>query len=282
MHGNAGLGTVVRARFDEVAALRGDVVAVDVDCGNVFGAHDRKREGRCGIAGLELERKRAVRVLAWSQTQQVDSVLGIDDGEVLVAKVQVDLLGLAHIGTQVEVIKRCIGGEEEVGLLAFGVRDDRLGDGSVGSCEGCGDIRSLFDYVGLCRLDGLGVRRKRVPGDALAVPACVDERCVFVVARRKVVGTCDGVGVVLPVNGNTLGAQGGVPADALVIPADAYKVITLVGGQRVVVIARVGVVEAKDGLIACGGCHPADTLVAPTDTYQMIALDLTGGVEVLA
>ena len=48
------------------------------------------------------------------------------------------------------------------------------------------------------------------------------------------------------------------------------------------VIARVGIVKAKDGLLACGGRHPTDALVVPSNAYQMVTLDLAGGVEVFA
>ena len=86
-----------------------------------------------------------------------------------------------------------------------------------------------------------------------------------------------GIGVVLTIERR---ASTGIPADALVVPADADEMVALVGRQRVVMLAGIGVVEAIDRF-TIGRRDPANILVVPTDVDEIGALVLARGVKML-
>ena len=73
----------------------------------------------------------------------------------------------------------------------------------------------------------------------------------------------------------------GIPADALVIPTGSDEAVAFDGRERVVVLARVRVVETIDRIAGLGR-RPTLSLVVPTHADQMLALDRAGREEVLA
>ena len=101
---------------------------------------------------------------------------------------------------------------------------------------------------------------------------------VLALIGREIVGARLGVGVVLAVE--RVGAAG-VPAHALVAPAQGDEPVALARVEGVVVVARIGVVETVDR-VARGGGHPADALQVPTGRGHVVALGGVGSVEVLA
>lgn len=58
--------------------------------------------------------------------------------------------------------------------------------------------------------------------------------------------------------------------------------VALLHIQRIVMIARIGIVEAKDRIVALYGCHPTDALVLPSQPYQIVALGKICRIEMLA
>ena len=71
-------------------------------------------------------------------------------------------------------------------------------------------------------------------------------------------------------------------ANALEAPLVFDKIVALDDGERVMMVARIGVIQAKHRQVREERHHPADALVDPTDATDAIALRAVRGVEMLA
>lgn len=74
----------------------------------------------------------------------------------------------------------------------------------------------------------------------------------------------------------------GVPADVLLPPPDGAEMVVLILARGVVMVTRVGVVEAVDRVLGCLGRLPANALVGPAERHVEVPLLDVGGEEVLA
>ena len=120
-----------------------------------------------------------------------------------------------------------------------------------------------------------------VPGNPLATPAQHAKAEVLTLGRREVVGARQGVRVVLAPDGNLLVGVA-QPAHALKVPAHSHKRVALPGGQRVVVVTGVGIIQAVHVCALVLGRIPPDALVAPAGGDDRVALVDARRVEVLA
>ena len=124
-------------------------------------------------------------------------------------------------------------------------------------------------------------KRGSIPAHAFGMPSGTREHLVLFGPDGEVMRTCPRVGVVLAIDGNRL-VNGRVVADALKAPLVFDKIVALDDGERVVVIARIGVIQAKHRQVGEERHHPANAFVDPTDAADAVALRAVRGVEMLA
>lgn len=124
-------------------------------------------------------------------------------------------------------------------------------------------------------------KRGGIPAHAFGMPAGAREHLIFVGPDGEVMRTCPCVGVVLAIDGNCF-VNGRIVADALKAPFVFDKIVALDDGERVMMVARIGVIQAEYRQVREERHHPADAFVDPTDAADAIALRAVRGVEVLA